>query len=402
MIRSKFAFRLALLGAMGAPGFAVGQDAKPPESTPAVEEVAKEAREKVGVEKAREAVIQFQGKWGDEGAKPGRGFIQASRLRHPMKMNAAKPFFGALQDSYGLELVEVDETLRAQIAIPPAQGVVVVAVKPGSLAEQAGLKPNDVLLSLGEDRLRGVNQARGQILALRKEAVETRLIRAGKEMRLSLVGPEHGAGWEPGEYWIGVPVAAVDATLRSHLTALPAEAGLIVNDVVPDSPAAKAGVKKNDILVKLGDKPLKDSASMVEQVQAAGEKSVPLELFRAGKPITVTITPIKRTRPLAFDVPGHRSWYFYNFVMPKPGVEITIDPKQYELMAKQVKEANKLIESQAKKIGARPLDLQIEMLLPKATLDEANARIEAGMKEMKSSIDELKKLVETLKKPESK
>ena len=309
----------------------------------------------------------------------------------------------------GLELAETDEALRAQLDLGENPGVVVVAVTPEGVADRSGIKPNDVVKSLGKAPVRSINQARTKLLGLGKEPLEVGLIRGGRLVHLSLAGPEHGAGFSPEltEFWIGVPITQVDATLRSQLPDLPADAGLVANEVVPESPAAKAGVKKFDILVKLGDKPLKDAEALIAQVQAAGDKPTSLELLRGGKPVSVTITPARRVRgAIVATLPPGPFHVDYNFFVPKPGVAVA-DPRQQEATASQIrKDVEEII---AARTPGKPLELHLEMLNSKADVEnakaqvaEANARIEASVKELKASMDELKKTIEGLKKPEGK
>ena len=53
-------------------------------------------------------------------------------------------------------------------------------------------------------------------------------------------------------YRIGVTLSEADDTLRSHLK-LAASEGLVVTEVVNDSPAAKMGVKLHDVLTEVQD-----------------------------------------------------------------------------------------------------------------------------------------------------
>jgi exonuclease VII small subunit len=73
------------------------------------------------------------------------------------------------------------------------------------------------------------------------------------------------------------------------LAQLPIEkgAGLILKSVVPDSPAARAGLQKNDVIVKLDDQLLINSnqLSALIQMKKDGEK-VRLTYFRGGKSST--------------------------------------------------------------------------------------------------------------------
>jgi C-terminal processing protease CtpA/Prc len=209
-----------------------------------------------------------------------------------------------LQASLGLRLAESDEVLRSQLGLSGA--VVAVEVEPKGLAEQAGLKTNDVITQLGGEPVSSVDAATKKILGIGTLALEVKYLRSGKAQRLSLVGPKHGEGFEPKvSYWIGVPVSPVDAILRSQLTELPADAGLIATDVVADSPAAKAEVKKNDILISLAGKTLNSQEKLVEVIQSVGAKPAPLVVVREGKSLTLTITPAPReTQSLSLRVGG--------------------------------------------------------------------------------------------------
>jgi membrane-associated protease RseP (regulator of RpoE activity) len=98
-------------------------------------------------------------------------------------------------------------------------------------------------------------------------------------------------------YWIGLLGGAIpdDHPLRAHLE-LPADQGLLVADVVPNSPASKAGLKKHDILLKANDTVLKEMGDLVELVSTEGEKKgqIALEVFRRGERETVYVTPEER------------------------------------------------------------------------------------------------------------
>ncbi len=52
--------------------------------------------------------------------------------------------------------------------------------------------------------------------------------------------------------WLGVTPDEVSESLRSQLSLAP-DSGLLLRSVVPDSPAARAGLQKNDVLTRLDD-----------------------------------------------------------------------------------------------------------------------------------------------------
>ena len=73
--------------------------------------------------------------------------------------------------------------------------------------------------------------------------------------------------------------------------ALGITAGVAVMEVMPNTPASKAGVEPGDIIIQFAGKPVKDRPSLqefVEQLEPA--KSYPAEILRDGKTIQLDIT----------------------------------------------------------------------------------------------------------------
>jgi membrane-associated protease RseP (regulator of RpoE activity) len=113
-------------------------------------------------------------------------------------------------------------------------------------------------------------------------------------------GPTDGAiVEEPAapKYWIGLvggPIGA-DHPLRAHVE-IPADQGLLAVRVVPDGPAAKAGLKDNDILLTANEIELRDMQDLVELVIAEGEKQgqIAVDVLRRGQRETVFVTPQER------------------------------------------------------------------------------------------------------------
>ena len=105
---------------------------------------------------------------------------------------------------------------------------------------------------------------------------------------------------EQPKHWIGLLGGELPPELRAHLE-IPADQGLLVRQVVPDSPAAKAGLENFDILLRADETDLHDMADLVEIVKSAGDQSaqITLEVLRHGKRETVYITPEARPERIA-------------------------------------------------------------------------------------------------------
>ncbi|MHB1036854.1 MAG: PDZ domain-containing protein [Pirellulales bacterium] len=110
----------------------------------------------------------------------------------------------------------------------------------------------------------------------------------------------------PGDYWIGVECYPASETLHAQLE-LPEGQGLVVEQVLPESPGAKAGIKRHDILLTAGDKPLGEVGNLIEAINAAKDKELSIKAIRGGKPVTLTVKPAKRpegTGPVIAPFPG--------------------------------------------------------------------------------------------------
>lgn len=110
-----------------------------------------------------------------------------------------------------------------------------------------------------------------------------------------------------GSYWLGVLCAPVDALLKTHLKL---DAGVVVEHVVPESPAAKAGVRENDILLKFGDVKLTDVECLMKAVAKNEDREAKLSLLREGKETSLSVKPAERpTEGIAVPLaPGAGDW----------------------------------------------------------------------------------------------
>jgi hypothetical protein len=90
--------------------------------------------------------------------------------------------------------------------------------------------------------------------------------------------------------WLGVVLGEVSEALVSQLPLDPGT-GLLVEHVTPESPAAKAGLQKHDVLVRLGDQVLitpKQFQTLIANHKAGD--AVEIALLRKGQPQTITAT----------------------------------------------------------------------------------------------------------------
>ena len=94
----------------------------------------------------------------------------------------------------------------------------------------------------------------------------------------------------PNPFWIGVQSRRLPDALRNHL-GIPAGQGVLVVVVVPEAPAAKAGILENDILLTGNKKPLKSVADLSRLVAEIKDQPITFDLIRKGQRMTIDVTP---------------------------------------------------------------------------------------------------------------
>lgn len=143
--------------------------------------------------------------------------------------------------------------------------LVVTGVEPGSPAEVAGLRAGDVLLKVGGATLKSLEAARELLQAQSPGEPKTlQVSRSGKKLALpvefNLVSRPMALAERRG--LLGVQVEGSDEN-----------PGVRVTRVTPGLPAATAGIKSGDVLMKIDGVPLIGNASLTEQLSTreAGE-----------------------------------------------------------------------------------------------------------------------------------
>jgi serine protease Do len=120
----------------------------------------------------------------------------------------------------------------------------------------------------------------------------------------------------PGGGWLGVGVSEITADKAKELK-LPAECGALLGKIIPDSPAAKAGLKHNDVITEINGQRVEGTAQfrrMIREIPVG--RTAQLSVWRDGKLQMVGVT-IGKSEPrgaMAMVMPSPGS---YTFRMPE-------------------------------------------------------------------------------------
>lgn len=98
--------------------------------------------------------------------------------------------------------------------------------------------------------------------------------------------------------WIGVGVAPIPEVLKAHLNVADG-VGVMVDQVVPGSPAADAGLQRHDVLISAGGAAVSQVQDLINAVtNVGGDGSLELKWIRGGQEMTSSAVPADRPRSM--------------------------------------------------------------------------------------------------------
>jgi len=166
------------------------------------------------------------------------------------------------------------------------------AAKASSEAKSAGGSAGVEVRASSDDAAEGTYRIEMKTKDGPRQKIQAWTIGPGGHSVTHLIDPD-AKPFELSDFWVGVECSPARAVLRTHL-GLAEDEGLVVENVVPDGPAAKAGIEQYDVLLKAGDKPVKEIRDLIAAIDAAKESELQLQVIRQGKKKTVKVTPAKR------------------------------------------------------------------------------------------------------------
>jgi hypothetical protein len=111
---------------------------------------------------------------------------------------------------------------------------------------------------------------------------------------------EEQAPAEPA-FWLGVQGEPLSSSvLRTHLQ-LADDVGVVIANVMKDSPAEKAGLRMHDVLLAVNGEQITDMTVLQQAVAASNGKPIELKVIRLAKEETIEVTPEPRPEHLAIE-----------------------------------------------------------------------------------------------------
>ncbi len=230
------------------------------------------------------------------GSNSGLGFavpINNARKTISDILSKGKVEYGWL----GVSINDLDGRLfpgvREQFKIADQGGAFVLNIYKGSPAQKAGLLPGDYIVSIGGQTLRNADQLTQVVgnLPAGKD-YQLKLLRGGAPLsltiRLAIREEEKELAAQNKNLWPGLFVGVLTDELRQELKLADKVRGPIVTAVWENSPAAVAGLKQGDVVLKVNDTEVQTVYDFYQELNAA-PKEVMLRLLREENELVIGI-----------------------------------------------------------------------------------------------------------------
>jgi len=208
-------------------------------------------------------------------------------------INLAKELLPALKEKgrvtrgwLGVRIQAVTSQLAESFGLKEKKGALVSQVFKGGPAEKAGIKQGDVIVEFDGKEIVNFNDL-PRIVASTPvgRTVTITILRNGKTIPLQVSVAEMEEPTEiakaPSKKPLGMTVQDITPEIARALE-LEAVTGIVVAGVEPDSPAARADIRKGDVIQEVNRKPIKDVQEFEQTIEAAKDQENILFLIRRG------------------------------------------------------------------------------------------------------------------------
>ena len=199
----------------------------------------------------------------------------------------------------GISFQPVDESLARALNLPEARGIIVTEVVNDSPAMDAGIQSEDVILKFNGNFIQSTSEFRRRVAEMMPgtEIILT-VNRDGDEMDIRVTLGELPtdevvvANLETMREVIGFTVTELTQELRQRLRIRSSINGVLVEDVDPNSPAARNGLRQGDLILSLNRRPVSSVSEFNEGISSmdAGE-IILLQILRGNNRFFIAFEP---------------------------------------------------------------------------------------------------------------
>jgi serine protease Do len=231
------------------------------------------------------------------GGSVGIGFAISSNLAKKIVADLLED--GRIERGWlGVSIQRLDRDIANSLKLAEPEGALVANVERGSPAEAADIRSGDVIVEFAGKPIKELRDLTRAVADSKAGTTEKLVVwRDGKRVTLVVkvglqpTGEEIAAADEPAgdnQPRLGLALAPVPPEMREQLGITDTSAGVLVQRVLPNSPAEEKGLRPGDVIIAVGGTPVsspKEVIDAVKEAHGAGAKAVLMLLQRNGRPM---------------------------------------------------------------------------------------------------------------------
>jgi len=197
----------------------------------------------------------------------------------------------------GLEVSEVTPEIAAAVRLDKVQGALVKSVAPGSPADKADIKPGDVIVSFNGRKIRTAKQLQSDLLGSEiGTEVYMCVVKGDYTITVYAVPVERPPYLQPVTKalpWLGAKISEVlfGSDQAKKLEEVGKAGGILVEEVIHNSPAEKAGLQVNDIIMSFNSRKTRTLREFLSDLAGSGPgDEIPMCIIRQDIRKTIYIT----------------------------------------------------------------------------------------------------------------
>jgi len=185
----------------------------------------------------------------------------------------------------GVNIKDLDRVTAEALGLEKTQGVLIDEVRPGGAADKAGVKQGDVVLEVEGKPVRNTVELKSLIGETPPGTRVDLLVARGEEQRHipvvldqltadALARSSGPAAEEEGGHTdrLGLAVKSLTPQIAEHL-GYEGQSGVVVTGVGPNSPAARRGLRRGDLIQEVNRRPVGNTEEYAQALAAAAKRS---------------------------------------------------------------------------------------------------------------------------------